>query len=165
MALSPLHETGVPLAAAVIPPQLPDNRCALTRTLPYSPPLGPIAPRGGRARCFCSGTRLARVVVPAEGGGGLRPLEPPISRAKPAAAESCSAMRLVIYWRAFGLQTVYPRRQALRAPLFASLPSAACSAQTGSRWGRSNRVKRRAWNSAEGSVEPDNAKRWRCPTC
>ena len=60
--------------------------CAL-RTFVLNSPLWALwSPPRGPARCFCCGARLARVVRLQKKGGGLRPLEPPLSRAKPAAA-------------------------------------------------------------------------------
>ena len=122
-------------------PQPPSHRSCLKPVcayahLVYSPPFGPIAPRGGAGPLLFLGARLARVEAPGKEGGGLCPLGPPISRAKPAAAKSYgSGVRSSS--RVCFESSPCPKAAGVRkAPLSALLPSAAWTAQAGSRWGR-----------------------------
>ena len=115
------------------------------------PPLRRRPPGAGRV-AFCCGARLARVEAPAKGRMGLHPM-PRFSRAKPAAAASNQPASLVVLGACAECRP-YPRAAGVRrAPLSALLPSAAWTAQAGSRWGRLGRAgMRHAQNSAEGPV-------------
>jgi hypothetical protein len=78
-------------------------------------PLRRRPPGAGRV-ASCCGTRLARVGCLQEEGGGLRPLEPPISRAQPAAAANPQQAHLSKSSVYSCVNRSLPKRQAFKMP-------------------------------------------------